>query len=202
MTQGSRKALEVIKNNEQLVAQGDRFSYGNYCTVALSVVGQLMAGKNVAEFVSERIWQPMGAESVAAWHEDAEGVTYGGLLATGRDWLRLGMTLANGGRRTDNGRQVITERFISETINEQNLDQAFRPRKGLFGYENQFWIGGRKTQEYSLSGVHGQSIRISQKHRLVMVELAVNEPKQRQGTPFASESQRVWRSLVDYYDSK
>lgn len=64
-------------------------------------------GKPLAEYLAEKIWQPMGAEADASWIIDKGGhkLAYIGVNATVRDYARLGMLLANDGAL--DGRQII-----------------------------------------------------------------------------------------------
>ena len=78
----------------------------------LGLVLRAAVGKPLAEYLSEKIWQPMGAEADASWLMDAGGQELGfmGLNATLRDWGRLGLLLANYGKL--NGRQIIPEEWV------------------------------------------------------------------------------------------
>ena len=199
---GLREALFSIKNNEQISPQGTIYNYAGFSSVTLGLILQERAKTNIAKYIEKHLWMPMGASTLAAWGEDKEGNNLGhaALLANGRDWLRLSLVLANDGVRSDLRKQIIPRKFIEETINENNLDRAFKPRVGSWGYANQFWIGGKQTQEYGLVGSYGQSIFISQKLNLVMIQFSVNETHGAEGTSLGKERNAFWRSLVKFYD--
>lgn len=201
-TDGLRAALSSIKDNEQLAPQGTRYYYAGFSSAVLGLVAEQIAGVNLAKYIERNLWEPLGTEAVAAWSEDVNGSTmaYCCLLARPRDWLRLGIVLANDGRRPDTGAEVIPKSFVEGTIDDRRLDPPFKPRADSWGYENQFWIGGRPTREYGLVGVRGQTIFISQKLNLVMVQFAVNASAHVNETSMGSQRTAFWRALVKYFD--
>lgn len=86
---------------------GERFHYASAETQVLGLVLRGATGKPLATYLSEKIWQPMGAEADATWIIDRGSyeTAYIGLNAPLRDHARLGMLLANDGTR--DGRSII-----------------------------------------------------------------------------------------------
>src|SRR2546427_473544 len=66
---------------------GERFSYSSAETQVLGLVLRAATGQLLAVYLSEKIWQPMGAAADASWNIDKSGhaVAYLGINATGRD---------------------------------------------------------------------------------------------------------------------
>ena len=64
---------------------------------SLGLVLRGATGRSVSDYLSEKIWQPMGAEANATWIVDKGGYETGYccLNATLRDYARFGMLLAN-----------------------------------------------------------------------------------------------------------
>ena len=60
-----------------------------------------VTGKTLSEYLTPRLWQPMGAEADATWIRTSDGleVAAGSFNAILRDYGRLGMLLANDGAR-------------------------------------------------------------------------------------------------------
>ena len=83
-------------------------------TQVLGLVLRQAIGKSLADYLSEKIWQPMGAESDASWIVDKSGqeAAFCCLGATLRDFARLGMLLANDG--VANGKQIVPKEWVRE----------------------------------------------------------------------------------------
>ena len=71
-------------------------------------------GTPVADYLSSRIWQPLGAEADAGWAIDRteQEATFCCLSATLRDYARLGLMLAHDGAW--NGRQIVPRDWVLE----------------------------------------------------------------------------------------
>ena len=71
-SQGSIKALRAFSDRE--VQQGTRFHYATSETVALAALLRSATGNNLSEYLTERLWQPMGAEADATWIKAGDGL--------------------------------------------------------------------------------------------------------------------------------
>src|SRR5207245_2020648 len=83
----------VRKFNERVRPSGTRFYYASVETQVLGLVLTSALGRPVAEYLEQKIWQPMGAEADATWLVDRSGQesTYCCLNAVLRDYARLGL---------------------------------------------------------------------------------------------------------------
>jgi CubicO group peptidase (beta-lactamase class C family) len=64
---GGAAVLEPFRKNERHSAPGTKFAYASIETEVLGLVVRQAVGVSLAEYLSERIWQPMGAEADAIW---------------------------------------------------------------------------------------------------------------------------------------
>ena len=136
----------------------------NYSTGETQVVGALVAaatGKNVADYLSEKIWQPFGMETDATWWLDSpDGLEIGGsgLSATLRDYARFGMFMLNEGRI-----------FGQETLPDGWMQDATTP-KVIGGetveYGYMWWPLDRGA--YSAIGIFGQFVYVHPESRTVI----------------------------------
>ena len=92
--QDSIAALRELTMRE--VEQGTRFHYASSETVNLVVVLKAVTGTPLTEYLTPRLWQPIGAEADANWTRYADGtvVGSGNFNAILRDYGRLGILLA------------------------------------------------------------------------------------------------------------
>ena len=164
----------VLSFNDRDRPQGERFYYASAETQVLALVLRAATGKPLAEYLSEKIWQPMGAEADASWLVDAGGYELGymGLNATLRDWGRLGMLLANYG--SVDGRQLVPAAWVRAMTTPDSPRLARGAATRFNGYGYQTWLIGGTPNAFALFGVHGQSIFIDPDTKLVMVHTAVH----------------------------
>ena len=64
---------------------------------------QRATGRRYADFVSERLWQPLGAKDATLWLDRPGGTprAFSYFVARPGDWLRLGVMIAQRGRFDD-----------------------------------------------------------------------------------------------------
>lgn len=173
-------------------APGEMFSYSSAETQVLGLVLRSATGKPLAEYLSERIWVPMGAEADASWNIDKGGyeAAYIGINATVRDYARLGMLLANDGAL--DGRQIIPAGWVRAATTPPA--KQFEPLQtgSLLGYGYQTWILPGKERQFMLRGLRGQAIFVDPKWKVVMVHTAAGNV----GGPGIGEMLSLWSGVV------
>ena len=70
-SQGSIEALRAFDVRE--AEQGTRFHYASSETVILAVLLRAVTGTTISEYLTSRLWQPMGAEGDATWIRTRDG---------------------------------------------------------------------------------------------------------------------------------
>lgn len=151
---------------------GEEFLYNNYNLLLEGLILERATGMPVADYLAERLWQPMGAESDATWSLDSEASGFekmeSGLNASARDYARFGMLVANHGRVGD--RQVVPAAW---------LDQATRAADAggpVDFYALHWWTGTPHGHVFpdghALAwGNFGQFIYVAPDRKLVIVRL-------------------------------
>ena len=111
---GSGGVEAVTPFNVRVAPPGTRFYYASAETQVLGLVLRNAVGRPVADYLQEKIWEPMGAEADATWLIDRAGqeATYCCLNAVLRDYARLGLLLAHDGHWR--GRQIIPAAWIED----------------------------------------------------------------------------------------
>ena len=117
-----------------------------------------------------------------------------------RDYLRLGIVLANDGQRPDTGKQVIPREFLLDSTDWHRVAVcSVHEIRRHHGYSNHFWLENSRARRFMLLGIHGQAIFVDPAHRLVMVHLAASEhAKVGEGT-MGNERAALWRAVVQHY---
>lgn len=173
---GPDSMTEFLTTLKKEGTHGEGFTYR---TVNSEVVGWVMrrvTGKRFVELMSERIWQPMGAEEDAYVWVDAYGseLMGAGLNATLRDLARACEMLRMEGKY--NGRQIISKEAIREIekgADREKFKKGNKTRKG-YSYHNQWWVTHNGDGAYEAWGVHGQTLHINPAAKMVIVKLSSN----------------------------
>ncbi len=156
-------------------APGKQYRYSSAESQVLGLVLRAATGKTLSDYLSEKIWQPMGAEADASWLIDKGGyeIGYAGVNATVRDYGRFGMLLANDGAL--NGRQLIPAKWVRAATTPSA--KQFQPGQTnmIFGYGYQTWIIPGKERQFMLRGLRTQIVFVDSKSKLVLVHTAAGD---------------------------
>jgi CubicO group peptidase (beta-lactamase class C family) len=199
--EGSIAALREFNTRE--AEQGTRFHYASSETMVLTVLLHAVTGTTLSEYLTARLWQPIGTEADATWIKGADGTEngFGNFNATLRDYGRLGMMLANDG--VVGGKQIVPKDYLLDATDWHRQPPAFQPRKATpyFGYGYQFWPFPGEKRRFALLGVYGQSIFVDPELKLVMVLTAVAKNASVGKESLGPERDAVWRGIVGKYGS-
>jgi CubicO group peptidase (beta-lactamase class C family) len=142
-------------------APGTRFEYQSGTSQLLGILVSRSVGKTLAEYASEKLWIPLGAEKDALWsldHEDGIEKAFCCFNARARDFARIGQFVLQKGQW--NGVQLLNEKYIADMTSPQLVD--------YYGY--QWWI--LKTSQGNVAyarGILGQYIIVlPQKDRVIV----------------------------------
>ncbi|MGH8675831.1 MAG: serine hydrolase domain-containing protein [Burkholderiales bacterium] len=163
----------VLSFTERANPPGTKFYYASAETQVLGLVLRAATGVTLAEYLSAKIWRPMGAESDASWLVDAGGYELGyiGINATVRDWGRLGLLLANYGNL--NGKQIIPAEWVKAATAVHSPHLAVGTATPRNGYGYQTWLIDNDGR-FALLGLRGQGVFVDPKSKVVVVITAVH----------------------------
>jgi len=135
-----------------------------YKTAETNLAGVLVAaatGKQLADYLSEKIWRPYGMERDGEWMIDDAGHEQGGccLAMTLGDFGRFGQFILDGARI--DGRPIVPENWLDEATRTQVATGAGS------GYGYQWWT--RDDGTFEGRGIYGQTLHIDRARRLVIV---------------------------------
>jgi len=174
---GPRTYMEFLLTVKPLGEHGQAFAYKTVNTDVLGWVIARVTGRNVAQLMSERIWQRLGAEQDAYFTVDSIGTPFaGGGLNTGlRDLARFGEMIRNDGQYL--GQQIGPKAVVDDI--RAGGDKAAFAKAGydlLKGgsYRNMWWVTHNPDGAFMARGVYGQRIYIDPKAEMVIVRYASN----------------------------
>ena len=157
---------------------GQVFQYKTLDTAVLGwLVERVSGGSNLAAYMTQRLWEPVGAEADGFFLLDGRpGVgrefSGAGFNATLRDYGRLGLLMLNGGQAAD-GRQILSREWVAEST--RPVGPAQDGPLGPLGYGMQWWTMGLDGAFLAM-GLQGQYIFVDPKSRTVVVKLSYYPP--------------------------
>jgi CubicO group peptidase (beta-lactamase class C family) len=156
-------------------APGGHFKYCSADTQLLAIVLKRATGKNLAQYLSEAFWKPMGMEHDALWSVSG-GIekSFCCIHSNVRDFAKLGQLLLQKGKW--NGEQLLDSSFVERMVTPNY--KAFEPDEPKkYGYS--IWIDEEHTPAfYGMMGHLGQRIIVVPSEDLVIVRLGKSKDTQ------------------------
>ena len=136
---------------------GQEWLYNNYNPLLLGLVLERATGMSVSEYMSSRLWQPLGAERDATWSLDSEDSEFekmeSGLNAAPVDYARFGLLFLHRGEW--NGRRIVPEDWIrTATAADGTTDPAE-------DYQYFWWIDRERPGRFYALGNFGQYLYVA-----------------------------------------
>ena len=132
--------LKVLKSLKFINTPGENFSYDSATTALLGIVIERATGKSYAQYLSEKVWQPLGMERDALIGLDSKkhhtAKSFAGLTTNVRDLAKIGKLFLNNG--VCNGVQIVDSTFVNRCLSTHTAG-----------------ISGKAQSEYSYSWYWG-----------------------------------------------
>ena len=143
----------VILGQEIENKPGKEFRYSSGDTQLLAMIIEKATGTSLSNYLSQKFWDPMGAENLALWQIDSEesGMekAYCCIAATARDFARFGKLYIDKGKWGDT--EILDSSFVELSLNPVFDDSPF------YGYG--WWLyefEGKKV--FTMNGHRGQFV--------------------------------------------
>ncbi|WP_312078548.1 serine hydrolase [Chryseobacterium sp.] len=117
----TKQALETGFKNRP----GELYEYQSVSAQILGIALRRVIKKDLAQYLSEKIWIPMGMELPAKWSVDSKGVekAFCCIHACTRDFAKLGEMILKKGKWKN--KQIISEEFIKRMLSPSDKNDAF-----------------------------------------------------------------------------
>lgn len=104
---------------------GTRYEYQSVAAQLLGLALRKAVNQDLAAYLSEKIWKPLGMEFPAKWSTDEKGVekAFCCIHATARDFAKLGQLIMQNGRWKD--RQLISKDYCKRMLTPTSQNDAF-----------------------------------------------------------------------------
>ena len=143
----------VILGQEIENKPGKGFRYSSGDTQLLAMIIEKATGTSLSNYLSQKFWDPMGAENLALWQIDSKesGMekAYCCIAATARDFARFGKLYIDKGKWGDT--KILDSSFVELSLNPVFDDSPF------YGYG--WWLyefEGKKV--FTMNGHRGQFV--------------------------------------------
>ena len=156
-----------------------KFHYNSLNSYILAAVVTRLTGKSLSDFLSERLFAPMGIGDFY-WETSPEGIEKGGwgLYLKPEDLAKLGQLVLDHGYWE--GRQLISDSFLTAATTAHIQVPA---DYGDYNYGWQFWVG-RQENTVLFNGMLGQNVLCFRDSGIVVVSHAGNSETFQQSNYF------------------
>jgi CubicO group peptidase (beta-lactamase class C family) len=164
---------------------GTRYNYNSMASFMMSAIVQKVTGEKVVDYLTPRLFVPLGIEGYD-WETNPDGINTGGwgLRLKTEDLAKFGQLYIQKGKW--NGKQILTKKWVKEATSlkiYQNPDMTQSKRDSsndsMQGYCYQFWRA--RHNSYMANGAYGQFIMIMPDKDAIVV--------------FTAESNDMWGEL-------
>ena len=137
-----KNTLKVIKSLKFSNTPGEYFSYDSATTAILGLVVERATGKPYADYLSEKVWQPLGMERPALIGLDSQkhhvAKSFAGLTTNVRDLAKVGRLFLNNG--CNDGEQIVDSAFVRRCLSTHTSGKEM----GRYSYS---WYWGVEDEE-------------------------------------------------------
>jgi CubicO group peptidase (beta-lactamase class C family) len=165
---------EYLRSLPRMLPPGTKFAYKGADTQALGWLVRRVTGESLADYLSDKVWQPMGMEHDAFWNVDAPGpagmeTAFTCLNATLRDFGRFGVMFLNHGKW--NGKQIVPAEWVERATTPGNpqVQPGNLVKSSSLGYGYQWWTFP-EDGAFAAEGIYFQFIFVDPKEDLVIVK--------------------------------
>ncbi|MBI1199071.1 MAG: serine hydrolase [Phenylobacterium sp.] len=153
--------------------------YNSGDTQALGALLVRATGRSLADYMHEKLCEPLGFEADSYWLTDAAGMemAFAGLNLTARDFARLGELYRNGGRW--GGRRIVPEAWVRASVRADA--PHLQPGRPILadhpldlGYGYQWWLPNGDRGAFSAIGVYNQLVFVDPPSGAVIVKLSAS----------------------------
>jgi len=171
-----------------------------YCTTGCQILSGIFTratGYTLKDFAEEFLFDPLGIVGDRYWDADHQGFNYGGvtLHLKAIDMLKIGQLFL--GKGVFNGRQVVSESWVSASTSTQVENHNSMHYSNDYGYY--WWIGEQQgTEYYFANGYGGQFIFIfPELDLLVIAQSELNNEHHEPGQQWMNTISLIMNDILD-----
>ena len=165
--------MKQIKGMEFRCEPGAQHRYESMTSAILGVVIERASGKCYADYLSEKVWKPLGMEHPALVNIDSRkhdvAHAFGGITTTVKDLAKIGRLYLNNGMW--DGKRIVSEDWIRQTIAFDETTVGYR-----FNWYNINYEGFDRNEHsgYYALGIKEQVLYVNPYKNLIMVRIGLH----------------------------
>lgn len=177
-----KNTLKALKHIEFSSKPGTKQEYLNINIHLLGLVLHRVTRKLPAEYLTDKLWKPLGMCSDAQWTKDRKGenLTFCCMGATALDYAKFGRLYLNKGDW--NGKQLVSKEWCEKSVERDTTEGS------SFGYNYCWHIGEKEYGDYMADGLYKQHIYVQPSKKIIIVLMADRE------NPLKAE-RVMWRNV-------
>lgn len=158
-----RNAMGQMKKLKLENTPGEKHNYQSISTEVLGVVIERATGKPLAQYMQEKVWQPLGMEYNARLSLDSKKYripkAFGGFAVTAIDLAKIGRLFLNNGKW--NGKQILDSSWVKI---------AKTPNLNNYGYQLS-WYSAREVIKDTTGRMYFANDSLSVVNRIIKLKL-------------------------------
>lgn len=162
-----RKQLKGLKFR---CKPGTQFRYESMTPAILGIVIERASGKSYAEYLSEKVWQPLGMDSAALVIIDSRrhdmAHTFGGVTMNIMDLAKIGRLYLNKGMW--DGKRIVSEDWIVNSTRYDVTNYGYHYNWYNLSYNNYYLT---RYPGYFALGICQQTLYVNPRKNLIIVRL-------------------------------
>ena len=172
-----RAVTDFVQELKGKYAPFETFNYSGADTIVLGWLVTRVTGKTLMDYLTEKMWQPLGMEADANWVVDGKrnaagegpnAIAFCCFSATLRDYARFGLLMEQDG--IWRGKRLLPEGWVAAAT-QPDMPQV-QPGKLYpgydLGYQYQWWTFPGDDRAFTGQGVNGQFLYVNPAENLVI----------------------------------
>lgn len=152
---------------------GTKHRYESMTAAILGVVIERASGKRFADYLSERVWKPLGMEHPAVVNIDSRkhdnAHTFGGISTTIHDLAKIGRLYLNNGMW--DGKRIVSEDWIRQTVDCDSSYHGYHFNWYNINYED---FARPENSGYYALGICEQVLYVNPYKNFIMVRIGLH----------------------------
>ncbi|MEP1444785.1 MAG: serine hydrolase [Paraglaciecola sp.] len=194
-----------------LVRERTPGTFHHYVSIDTQVLGMVLTratGQSLSQYLSEKIWEPLGMEHPAFWLADDDNMelALGGLNVSLRDYAKLGWLYLNLGQwqdRQGNTTQIVPKQWVVDSVTADAPHLLAGENNPLsssnFGYGYQWWLPDGADDEFAAQGIYDQYIYIDPDQKLVIVKNSANYRFTDKSLNWKAKHYAMFRAISEHF---